>query len=435
MKHIFLVLFLCGTFHIVAGQEKSGYPLRMTLEQCIDFALNNNYSRESVRLNKEATQDRYNQSNMERLPNLSVTVGENLNYSKNNTAAWNGNYRLNSSLVLYQGGSINENIKKSRLSAEQTEYLIKQYDNEFVIRILHTFFSILGNEELLKYQQSLLKSSEEQVKLGIERFRSGEILESDYLLLQSQYNTDKNNIDETTIQHENSLLALKNLLSIELRQGLEIVYPDTVDIEKMGLLPNEETVLESALANFPDLRISRYNVEIAGVAVKIAKSGHYPTVNLTGSVGSEHLNGVSHFGTQFSDRFTAQAGITVSIPIFDRSYTKSNITQSRIAMKQAELEEKQNKLNLQQTISQEYQNVVSSLNSFKTSKIREKAYSASFETYRKQYDAGSITTVELLQQQDNYISALNEYIQDKYSFVLKRKILDVYIGLLTTTNQ
>lgn len=37
MKHIFLILFLCGTVHIAAGQEKSGYPLRMTLEQCIDF--------------------------------------------------------------------------------------------------------------------------------------------------------------------------------------------------------------------------------------------------------------------------------------------------------------------------------------------------------------------------------------------------------------
>ena len=98
-------------------------------------------------------------------------------------------------------------------------------------------------------------------------------------------------------------------------------------------------------------------------------------------------------------------------------------------MKQAELEEKQTELNLQQIILQEYRNVVSSLNSFETSKIKEHAYSATFATYRKQYDAGSITTVELLQQQNNYIAALNEYIQAKYSFMLKRKILDVYMGL------
>ncbi|KAA6333029.1 Outer membrane efflux protein BepC [termite gut metagenome] len=429
MKHIFLILFLCGTFFTAAGQEKTAFPLQMTLEQCIDFALSNNYSRESVKLNEEAAQDRYNQSTMERLPDLSATVDENLNHSKSNTAAWNGSYGLNSSLVLYQGGNISENIKKNKLSAEQTEYLSRQYDNELVIQILQTFLSALGNEELLKYQQSLLKSSEEQVKLGSERFRLGEILESDYLLLQSQYATDKNNIAETTIQRENSLLALKSLLSMEPLQILEIVYPDAESMEWMALLPNEGIVLESALVNLPDFRISRYNVEIAGTAVKIAKSGHYPTVSLTGSVGSGHLNGVSGFGTQLSDRYTVQAGITVSIPIFDRNRTKSNVTQSRIALKQAELEEKQTELSLQQTVIQEYRNVVSSLSSFETSQIKEKAYSASFATYRKQYDAGSITTVELLQQQNNYINALNEYIQDKYSFMLKRKILDVYMGM------
>ncbi|KAA6310394.1 Outer membrane efflux protein BepC, partial [termite gut metagenome] len=344
---------------------------------------------------------RYNQSTKERLPDLSATVDENLNHSKSNTAAWNGNYGLNSSLVLYQGSSISENIKKSKLSAEQTEYLSKQYDNELVIQVLQTFLSALGNEELLKYQQFLLKSSEEQVQLGSERFRLGEILESDYLLLQSQYATDKNNIAETTIQRENSLLALKSLLSIEPLQVLEIVYPDAESIEWMALLPDEGTVLESALANLPDFRISRYNVEIAGTAVKIAKSGHYPTVSLTGSAGSGHLNGASGFGTQLSDRFTIQAGITVNIPIFNRNRTKSNVTQSRIALKQAELEEKQTGLSLQQTILQEYRNVVSSLSSFETSQIKEKAYSASFATHRKQYDAGSITTVELLQQQNN----------------------------------
>jgi outer membrane protein len=371
---------------------------------------------------------------MERLPDLSANVGESLNYSKSNNAAWNGNYGINSSITLYQGGGISENIKKSKLSAEQTRYLTKQYDNELTIQVLQAFLSALGNEELLKYQQAVLKSSEEQVKLGSERFRLGEILESDYLLLQSQFASDKNNIAETIIQRENSLLALKSLLSIEPLQALEIVYPNAESIEWMTLLPNEETVLASALANLPDLHISRYNVDIAGAAEKIAKSGYYPTVSLAGGIGSGHWDGVSRFGTQLSDRFTAQAGVTVNIPIFDRNRTKSNVTQSRITLKQAELEEKQTELSLQQTILQEYHNVVLSRNSFETSTVKEKAYSASFATYRKQYDAGSITTVELLQQQNNYINALNEYIQDKYSFMLKRKILDVYMGQLSTAN-
>ena len=44
------------------------------------------------------------------------------------------------------------------------------------------------------------------------------------------------------------------------------------------------------------------------------------------------------------------------------------------------------------------------------------------------FSAGSITAVELLQQQNNYISAMNDYIQSKYTFMLQRKVLDVYMG-------
>ena len=60
--------------------------------------------------------------------------------------------------------------------------------------------------------------------------------------------------------------------------------------------------------------------------------------------------------------------------------------------------------------------------------MKENAYGKSFNAYNIQYQYGSITTVELLQQQNNYLNALNTYIQNKYSLVMKRKILDIYMG-------
>ena len=48
--------------------------------------------------------------------------------------------------------------------------------------------------------------------------------------------------------------------------------------------------------------------------------------------------------------------------------------------------------------------------------------------YNVKFKMGAIVITDLLQQQDNYISAINDYIQAKYSFLLSRKILDVYTG-------
>lgn len=312
--------------------------------------------------------------------------------------------------------------------AEQAYLKTTQYDNELTIQILQAFLTALGNEELLKYQQTLVQASEEQVLQGKKRFDVGEILESDYLLLESQWATDKNNIVETTINRDNSLLALKTLLSIDPLRPLEIIYPDEDAVERMNLLPGEEYALERSLISMPDMQISQYNVEIAEAGLKISKAGYTPTISLNGSLGTGHANDFVAYGSQLSDRFNAQIGISVSIPIFDKGRTRSNVTQSKITLQQAELEQKYTELTFRQNILQEYRNVVSAESKYEASKVKENAYSSSFAAYRTKYEVGSITTVELLQQQNNYVSAMNEYIQNKYGFILKRKMLDVYMG-------
>ncbi|MBQ6269415.1 MAG: TolC family protein, partial [Bacteroidetes bacterium] len=47
----------------------------------------------------------------------------------------------------------------------------------------------------------------------------------------------------------------------------------------------------------------------------------------------------------------------------------------------------------------------------------------------EKFKVGSITAVELLQQQVNYLNYLNDFLQNKYSFLLNRKLLDVYMGI------
>lgn len=428
MKKI-MFLFILGSmsFAIQAKQDPEP-PLRMTLEDCLKYAFKNSYDRQAVKLNEDARKDIYDQSKMERLPDLSASVSENLNHTKANSASWNGNYGISAGVTLFQGGKINETIKQNELLLEQTEYRTSQYDNELTINILQAFLTALGNEELLKYQQAVVKASEEQVKQGKERFNVGQILESDYLLLEAQYATDKTNIVETTISRDNSLLALKSLLSIDPLQKFEIIYPDDKAIDQLNILPSEEYVVERSMISLPDLKISNYEVEIAETGLKVSKSAYYPTISMSGSAGTGHANNFSNYDNQISDKFNAQIGITLSVPLYNKNRTKSAVNQSRIALQQAELEKEQTELDTKQNVIQEYRNVIVAGSKYETSEIKQNAYFHSFEAYRVQFEAGAITTVELLQQQNNYINAMNDFIQNKYGFILKRKILDVYMG-------
>ncbi len=411
---------------MVQAQNTSNASYRFTLEDCINYALDKNYNRQSLKLTEESNAVAYQQSKDDRLPNLNASVSENLNNDQTGSYM-SGNASVNANMTLYQGGSLNHAIERNRLQMEQSSYQTTQFENDLIIGILQSFLSVLGNEELLKYQQSVVEASEEQLKQGEEQYKVGSLIESDYMILKAQYANDLNNIVDTEISRDNNLLSLKILLSMDPSMGLEIVHPDTSVVTEISIFPSQQEVLEKSLAYMPDLKISQYNVDIAGVSVKSARANYYPTVSLGASVGTGHTD-FSNFGTQFSDRLNERVGVTVSIPIFSRNQVKSNVTKSRIALQQAELTQKQTELALRQDITKEYQNVVSAYNKYNVTNIRQQAYQQTFDAYRVQFGVGAITAVDLLQQQNNYISSLNDYIQSKYNFILLRKILDVYMG-------
>ncbi|KAA6327414.1 Toxin and drug export protein A [termite gut metagenome] len=428
MKKILLSVILGLFFTLAKAQDTNAGVYRFSLGQCLDYALGYNYNRQSLKLTEDTREETYQQSKRERLPSLNASSSESLSESNGNSS-WNGNYSLSANVTLYQGGSITNTIKQNKLRSEQSSYQTLQYENNLIIRIVQAFLTVLGNEELLNYQKVVVQASEEQWKQGEKQYQVGKILESDYLLLEAQAANDKNNITDTEINRGNNMLALKNLLSMRPNEELQIIYPDTSAILEMAIFPDKEYVLNHAMQTLPDIRISDYNIKIAEMGVKLSKASYFPTVSLNGSIGTGHSNDYANFGSQLSDRLNEQVGISLSIPIFDNSRTKSKVTQSKIALKQAELDKQQTELDILQEVATNYQNVVSAYNKYQTTTIRQNAYHKTFEVYRAQFNVGAITAVELLQQQNNYISALNDYIQSKYEFMLKRKILDVYMGV------
>ncbi|MEG0500527.1 MAG: TolC family protein, partial [Rikenellaceae bacterium] len=99
---------------------------------------------------------------------------------------------------------------------------------------------------------------------------------------------------------------------------------------------------------------------------------------------------------------------------------------------QSKLAQSNTELQLRQQLEQEYNTVMTGYQKYLTSNERAEAYRQSAAAYRQQYEHGQITVVEMLQQETNYLSALNDYIQNKYTYLLNRKLVDVYMGVQIT---
>ena len=426
MKKTILFTIIMMASCAMMAQESHSY--QFTLEDCLRFAFANSYERQSMALTGESLEATYAQSKQQRLPNLSASYGQNIS---NGASGWSssGSVGLGSSVTIYQGGQINNTIEESRLNLERNAAQMERFDNQLTTQILQSFLTILGNQELLKYQLEVLKTSSEQLKQGRTRYQVGSILESDFLLLQAQYYSDSNNVVDTRINIENNLLDLKILLSMDPTDELNIVTPDTENLDILReSLPSEEEVIQQAMDYLPDLKMGNYDIQIAEKSLAMAKGNYLPSVSANANIGMGVLSFDGNGIRQWYNTPTESAGISVNIPIYSRGSTKANVKKSQISLEQAQLDYEQTQLTLRQTVVQAYRNVISAYNAYKVSEVRENAYSKSFEAYNIQYSYGTITTVELLQQQNNYLNALNSYIQNKYSLLMKRKVLDVYTG-------
>lgn len=399
-----------------------------TLDQCLQYAFGNSYERQSLKLTEKSSDESINQANSNRQPSVNASAGENATHTGgDDNVVFNGNAGINASVNLYEGGSIKNTIAQTKLQKENAELKTAQYDNSLTIEILNTFLDALKNGELLKYKTAIVATSKEQAQQGKKKYAAGNLLESDYLVLKAQYTANQTDTLDAYISRNNSLLTLKKLMSMDADANLDIVYPDTTAMDGLALLPSQDDEVNKALQTMPELKLDQKAIDIARQSTEITRSGNRPTLTANAGIGTSHRD-FDNFGQQLGDNFYQQVGINFSMPLYDRGQTKSKIAQNKYAEQQAALDKQQDELTIRQTVIEQYQNVKLAYNRYKMAKEKCDAYKAVYDVYNVKFKMGAVVITDLLQQQDNYISAINDYIQAKYSFLLSRKILDVYTG-------
>jgi outer membrane protein len=406
----------------VAAAAGAQQPVRFTLDDCLDYAMAGSLVREQMVLSQQAAQLDLRQSQMERLPSLSASASENLGHQRGERRTVGGSYGVSAGMPLFQGGAINEGIKQSKLAAAEAEVRTAQWDNTLAINILGSYFTLLGYEELQRNQQSLIAVGERQVRDAEIQLKVGEILESDLLMLQAQLAQNRNSVARTEIDLRNEMLNLKGLMSMPLETELTLAAADTLAMA----LPEETDFVARAEQVLPDLELLNYGVEAAKSTLKIARAAYYPSLSLSGGLGTGHSDDFNRWRSQVESRFNQSAGVSMSVPIFTRGRTRTSVGRSKIALRQAELERQQGEMDVRRSLIQSYSDALAAQNDYQTQTVRENAYRRALDVARAQYNAHTIKPVDMLQQENNYINVMYQFVQSKYGFMLRRKILDVY---------
>jgi outer membrane protein len=445
--YIVSLLILLNSGALIAQDSTLlGRPLRWNLVQCIEYAKKNNIQINSLRLSKLTSQQEYLLAKAGRLPNLSGSASQSFIHQnrQGNASIVNGNsvvtggssgitssgqYSLNSSVTLFNGGYINNNIQQKNIAVESANLDIIQQENDITLQITQAYLAILLDKENVISDTSVVNTSKAQVKLEQQRFNVGSVARKDLIQMQAQNATDQYNLTTAMNTERADLLTLKQLLLLPADVDFDIQKPVALGINA-SLTPLKQAE-DTAMKYRPEIRNGQLGVDIAQYDVKKARAGYLPTLSAGGGLGSQYSSGSGYF-SQLNNNFYQQLGVTLSIPIFTRRVVKTQVEEAKINVDQAKLNFSNTRITLSQSVERAYINVQNAQSQYDAAQVQFNFNQESYRIANEQLKIGASNMVDFLLQKTLYVQAQQAVIQAKYNLLLTQKIYDFYRGIPVT---
>ena len=419
---------------------------KWTLQECIDYAIENNISlRQSRNTQLSGLEDTY-QAKAAMFPSLSASASEGFTnrpftesgsntvigsdvYSTSKNSSLSGNYNLSAQMTLFSGGSLRTALKQSRLQNSVDSLSVLESTNDIVISIIKAYMQCLYAEEAVKVGESTAEASRLQRDRAIELKNAGQLSKVDVAQLESQYASDRYQVTSAKTSLDNYKLQLKQLLELGVNDEMELDAPSDGEAAVLKLLPSKADVYANALAAMPEIEKAELNVTAAELAIKKAKSSYSPTLSASAGLGTSNISGVStSFGTQLGHNFNESLGLNLSVPIFQGRRTKTSVNKAVIEADNTRLQQLSTEKALLKEVEDVYLEAVSAQSKYLSAKEQENYAQQSYELTLEQFNIGMKNTVELITAQNTLLEARVSLLQSKYTAIMNNTLLEVYQG-------
>lgn len=432
-KYFLLVGCLFGITTVFAQETQ-----KINLRQAVNLALANNLQIKQAAFSAAISSENYKQSRFEVLPSLDGSASVNRQYGlffdQQSGQLLNGtldqaNGRLTSSIPLFQGFSIINQIKQNRYLLLSDKSSIEKIKNDLSLNVVNTYLQILTNRDLILASQQQVDLSNNQLAVADKRFKVGNNTLADLAQAKAQLATNQLNVTNSQNAYSLALLDLKQLMEMDTEIPIEVEAPTIVDLPIEAEYKSRE-IFNKAVAIFPEIKVAQYNTEAQKFGVKVAKGRLYPSLSFGGGVNTGYTsNSPVAFKEQITNRnFGQSVGFNLSIPIFNNYRNRATYNIAKIRLANAANNEQLAKNNLNKIVNQAVLNLRAAQTRYVAT---QSALASSTEVYnvnKKRYDVGLVNSIELNLAQTNLNKAQFDVIQAKYDLLFRSKIIDFYLG-------
>lgn len=439
------VLILAAVPETAYSQQSLPPDKVWTLEDCINYALEENISLKKSRLEVETSQLELKQSKAAMYPSVSFSItqgltnrpyqetsstitGSEILQTEGNTS-YMGSYGLNAQWSIFDGLRLRNTVRQNELSGRLAELNVDISQNSILESVAQVYVQILYASEAVDVARLTYETSIAECERGKELFEAGSISKADYAQLQAQQSSDRYQLVSSEATLADYKLQLKQLLEIQGDYEMRLFLPEISDESVLVPLPEKSYLYQAALGIRPEIESGNLNIESSEIGEKISKAGFYPSLSLTAGIGTNHTSGSDlSFTDQIQRGWNNSIGLTLSIPIFSNLQNKTALRKAEIQTQTAQLDLIESQKDLYKTIEGFWQDANSAQKQYMAAKEQLNSARVSYELVSEQFNLGMKNTVELLTEKNNFLMANMQMLQAKYMAVMNIQLLNFYSG-------
>lgn len=471
----FTLIFCLLTVGILSAQSAI-----WSLEQCVNYALENNLQMKQAELTLRNAELTVRQNQLSRLPNVNGqsnlgfqfgrTVDPTTNAFNTERIAFNS-FSVNAGVTLFDGSRINNMVEQSKLDLQAAQMDAQASANDIALLVANTYLTILMAEEQRQNTERQLELTRAQLAQVQSFIRSG-----------ARPDNDRYEIEATLARNEQVLIEAQNLVTINylsLKQLLQLDPGADIKIQAPAVaLPEEvfvqiynlEEVYAAALQTQPQIRAAEFRLESAAVGEDLSRASLWPTLSAFGSLSTSYSSASRDFlnpntenavtvanppqtilvndtevtittfsqeGIEFpridyfdqiNNNFGQSLGLSLSVPIYNNHRTRTAIERARINSLTANVQRQQQRDQLKTNVQQSITNFSASRENYRAAQRSLDAAQVAYDVANRRYSLGGANNFELTTAANSLDRARTELSRAKYQLIFNWKVVDFYLG-------
>ena len=354
------------------------------------------------------------------------------------TTSFANGFNASASMVVFNGFQAVNNLKITKTAQQMGLTKAQQIEDQICLATMEAYCNVLYYTEMQKALKAQVATAESAVRLATRQEELGQKSHADVVQVQSDLAERQYLLTQCRNHLNDALITLKDVMFWPIEEPLKIDGLDVAGGLDIPITESEKVsqMVEFAKTNMPAVLLAEGTMKNARLALKTARWQLLPRLAVGGGWSSSFFTypGMEGYvSAPYFDQLKNNGGeyvqLSLSIPIFDRLSSHSNIARRKNAYDRAQADYEQ----ALQTVEAEVRRAIAdrdgSADALRQAATRAELQEEAFELNTKRFEQGLISSIEYQTASGSYLNALAEHLNARLQYFIKNSVVTYYAGV------